>query len=124
MSGDARCPDCLDTGHVCEDHPHHPWAGTADVEECCGGAGMPCPSCCSEIPQGAGVSIRTAFTPDWLRPAVGHKVFNRVTKRDHCNRCDRMLATGQAACICGTRFDAPLAAGEPDKRGVSNGPDR
>lgn len=40
------CLACLDTGHVCENHSDHPWAPIAGGEECCGGAGMPCPKCC------------------------------------------------------------------------------
>lgn len=63
------CPSCLDTGHVCENHPDHAWAGIADVEPCCGGAGMPCPACCSEIPRDGSTSIVVAFTPDHLRAA-------------------------------------------------------
>ena len=39
------CTNCRDTGLVCEDHPGHPWPDMADVEPCCGGAGMACPSC-------------------------------------------------------------------------------
>lgn len=41
-----ECPVCLGEGHVCEDHPDRPWAGTVGDElGCdCGGAGMPCPS--------------------------------------------------------------------------------
>lgn len=42
------CSACLDTGHVCENHPDHPWAPIAGGEECCGGAGMPCPRCCAD----------------------------------------------------------------------------
>ena len=62
-----RCATCLDTGHVCENHPGHAWAGMAAVDECCGGAGMPCPVCCSEIPMDGSRSIVEAFTPDWMR---------------------------------------------------------
>lgn len=59
-----RCLHCLDTGHVCENHPDRPWSGIADVEACCGGAGMPCPACCSEIPADGSRSIVEAFIPD------------------------------------------------------------
>lgn len=62
-----HCPRCHDTGCVCENHPDHAWAGVADVEECCGGAGMPCPDCCSEIDADGRTSITVAFTPDRLR---------------------------------------------------------
>jgi hypothetical protein len=61
------CANCLDTGHVCENHPDRPWAGIADVEACCGGAGMPCPTCCSPIPQDGTHSIVEAFTPTGSR---------------------------------------------------------
>lgn len=64
---EPRCETCLDTGHVCENHPDHAWAYLADVEECCGGAGMPCPDCCSAIPMDGRHSIVEAFTPDWMR---------------------------------------------------------
>jgi hypothetical protein len=60
-----RCSRCLDSGHVCEDHPYIAWEGCEDAG--CGAAGMPCPSCCSPIPEGATVSITLAFTPDWQR---------------------------------------------------------
>lgn len=68
----TRCPTCLDTGHVCENHPDRPWAYIArerhpEVEECCGGAGMACPACCSPIPTDGTRSIVEAFTPDHLR---------------------------------------------------------
>jgi hypothetical protein len=33
----------------------------------CGGAGMPCPACCSPIPQDGAHPIAEAFTPDWKR---------------------------------------------------------
>lgn len=48
------CPQCFDTGHVCENHPDRPWGGmccdTGTKGACehgsCGcGAGMPCPAC-------------------------------------------------------------------------------
>jgi hypothetical protein len=32
------------------------------------------------------------------------KVYNAVTRRDHCGACDRALATGQSRCICGAQF--------------------
>lgn len=67
MTGSPRCPTCLDTGHVCENHPDRAWAVLADVEECCGGAGMPCPACCSPVAEDGTHSIVEAFTPDWQR---------------------------------------------------------
>lgn len=72
----VRCPTCLDSGHVCENHPDHVWFGLAPeinertgetIEECCGGAGMPCPVCCSSIPEDGRHSIVEAFVPDCLR---------------------------------------------------------
>lgn len=52
MSGGAvhtPCRVCLGGGWVCENHADHAWAGTANVEECCGGAGMPCGACNLEM---------------------------------------------------------------------------
>lgn len=67
---DDLCPNCLDTGHVCENHPDLPWPDMAlDVEPCCGGAGMPCPTCCSPVPADGTRSIVEAFVPDKLRAA-------------------------------------------------------
>lgn len=65
----VRCPHCLDDGHVCEDHPDYPWAVKVEGHdgEACGGAGMPCPRCCSEIPADGSTSIAVAFVPDWRR---------------------------------------------------------
>ena len=64
------CPHCLDEGHVCEEHPDFPWEvkveghdGTAPGH----GAGMPCPYCCSPIPEDGTHSITEAFVPDWKR---------------------------------------------------------
>lgn len=66
----VNCETCLDTGMVCENHSNRPWetleAGTR-WSTCCGGAGMPCPKCCSEIPQDGSTSITQAFVPDWQR---------------------------------------------------------
>jgi len=59
----VKCVACLDTGHVCENHPDMPWPGIAPVEECCGGAGMPCLVCCDPIPMDGTHSILEAFTP-------------------------------------------------------------
>lgn len=63
------CPNCLNEGHACENHPERPWEGTiAPPEGCdCGGAGIPCPTCCDPIPQDGRHSIREAFTPRHLR---------------------------------------------------------
>jgi bifunctional non-homologous end joining protein LigD len=71
------CSTCLDTGHVCENHPDLPWAGIVgdggyacgDGARDCHGAGMPCPDCCSPIPEDGTRSIVEAFTPDHLRAA-------------------------------------------------------
>lgn len=63
----VRCQRCFDSGYVCENHPDHPWAGIVAVEECCGGAGMPCPACCSPIAEDGTRSIAEAFVPDRLR---------------------------------------------------------
>lgn len=70
----VRCPSCLDGGHVCEDHPDMPWEGlwgTVEGHREHGGAGMPCPSCCSDIPQDGRHSITEAFVPDWQRRKPG-----------------------------------------------------
>lgn len=75
---DFRCRFCRDEGHVCENHPARPWgglcceAGALGSGECehgaCGcGAGMPCPACCSPIPEDGTTSITAAFVPDWRR---------------------------------------------------------
>lgn len=61
-----HCLTCLDTGHVCERHPDHAWGGLTG-DDCCGGAGMPCRACCSDIPADGTRSIAEAFTPDHLR---------------------------------------------------------
>lgn len=64
------CPQCLDDGHVCEDHPEFPWEGlhgTVEGHAEHGGAGMPCPYCCSPVPEDGTVSIAEAFVPDWKR---------------------------------------------------------
>lgn len=62
-----RCLHCLDTGHVCEDHPQYPWDVTVEGHRDCGGAGMPCMACCPPIPADGTRSIAEAFTPDWQR---------------------------------------------------------
>lgn len=41
----VECRTCMGGGWVCENHPDRAWHGTADVSECCGGAGAPCGSC-------------------------------------------------------------------------------
>ena len=65
----VRCLHCLDTGHVCEDHPDFPWEGLSGPVEGhnCQAAGMPCGYCCSPIPEDGRHSIVEAFTPDWQR---------------------------------------------------------
>jgi hypothetical protein len=36
---EMKCPNCNDKKWVCEVHKDKDW------ENCCGGAGMPCPEC-------------------------------------------------------------------------------
>jgi len=64
-----RCLHCLDDGHVCENHPDYPWDVKVEGHDgtSCGGAGMPCPHCCSPIPEDGSCSIALAFVPDWRR---------------------------------------------------------
>ena len=67
-----RCLRCLDDGAVCEDHPDMPWEGvwgTVEGHAAHGGIGMPCPACCSPIPEDGSRPIAEAFTPDWRRTA-------------------------------------------------------
>lgn len=62
-----ECINCHDSGHVCENHPDLPWGDLLPCAHSCDcGAGMPCPNCCSPIPDGA--RIGWAFIPDRLRP--------------------------------------------------------
>ena len=66
----VTCPQCLDEGHVCEDHPDMRWEGVwGSVEGHAehGGIGMPCPACCSPVPEDGTTSITAAFVPDWKR---------------------------------------------------------
>ena len=65
METKALCEFCLDSGHVCENHPTIPWEGVNDpFMSCdCGGAGMPCQECCVDIPQDGSQSIISAFIP-------------------------------------------------------------
>lgn len=66
----VRCHSCLDSGFACEDHPQFPWAdlrGPIDGHANCGGAGMPCPACCSAVPADGTRFITDAFIPDWAR---------------------------------------------------------
>jgi hypothetical protein len=64
-----RCLHCLDDGMVCEDHPAYPWEMLVEGHDgkACGGAGMPCPACCSPVPEDGTRSIAEAFIPDWQR---------------------------------------------------------
>jgi hypothetical protein len=66
-----RCLHCLDEGIVCEAHPQFPWEITVEGHraDCYEPAGMPCPACCSPIPQDGTRSIAEAFVPDWQRTA-------------------------------------------------------
>jgi len=62
-----RCPRCLDDGMVCEDHPEFPAHITVEGHADHGAPGMPCPACCSPIPEDGTHRIAEAFTPDWQR---------------------------------------------------------
>ena len=63
-----RCPHCLDDGIVCEEHPDFPWDMAVEGHRAdCGPPGMPCPHCCSDIPEDGTHSIAEAFVPDWKR---------------------------------------------------------
>ena len=72
MSNKILCNKCEDTGHVCENHPNLPWEGASNSNKICrcGGAGMPCPNCCIEIPQNGSHSIIETFIPDMDRDAI------------------------------------------------------
>lgn len=63
------CPACDNTGHVCENHPDKPWGDLSDTPTAChcGGAGMPCPTCCDPIPEDGRHSILEAFMPRHLK---------------------------------------------------------
>ena len=63
------CVSCEDTGTVCEEHPYLPWSGTSDSRAACncGGAGMPCPKCCSLVPENGRYSVLEPFIPDKFR---------------------------------------------------------
>ncbi len=76
------CLNCNDTGHVCENHPGSPWGhlccdgpvllaplvGTCIHGAChCGGAGMPCRTCCDPIPEDGTAPIGAAFVPRHLQ---------------------------------------------------------
>jgi hypothetical protein len=68
-----RCARCLDDGMVCEDHPEFPWEGihgTVEGHAEHGGIGMPCPACCSPIPEDGTRDIAEAFIPDWKRASA------------------------------------------------------
>lgn len=65
--GEGRCRVCLGGGWVCEDHSDHAWAGTADVEECCGGAGAPCGACNPEMASAGYVHAERTAIVAWLR---------------------------------------------------------
>lgn len=60
----SACKSCDDTGHVCENHPDQPWEPLSEAANACDcGAGMPCPDCCTPVPQDGTCSIVGAFTP-------------------------------------------------------------
>lgn len=42
------CTNCGGERWVCENHSNMPWTG--ELNECCGGAGMPCPACNTASP--------------------------------------------------------------------------
>jgi hypothetical protein len=68
-----RCARCLDDGMVCEDHPEFPWEGihgTVEGHAEHGGIGMPCPACCSPIPEDGTRDIAEAFIPDGKRASA------------------------------------------------------
>lgn len=72
MIDTANAPDCrycLDEGIVCEAHPDTPWEGTlGEAEGGCGcSPGMPCPHCCSPVPEDGTHAIAEAFVPDRRR---------------------------------------------------------
>lgn len=70
----VRCLGCLDEGYVCEDHPDAPWEGiwgTVEGHREHGGAGMPCPRCCPDIPADGTRPITEAFVPGWKRCEPG-----------------------------------------------------
>ena len=66
---EVRCETCRDSGYVCENYPDRAWSYVVGGEECCGGAGMPCPNCCSPIPEDGTHWNVEAFVPDWMRDA-------------------------------------------------------
>lgn len=47
MTAQPKCLNCESTGWVCENHPHVSWG---EGDNCCGGAGDPCPVCNTEMP--------------------------------------------------------------------------
>jgi len=65
--GEIQCRACADTGHVCESHPDKPWDGMVGYDHpdtcACGGAGMPCPECCTPVPQDGTHKITDCFIP-------------------------------------------------------------
>jgi bifunctional non-homologous end joining protein LigD len=65
----VSCAVCQDSGHVCENHPDRAWGYLVEGGCECGGAGMPCPECCSPVPMDGTHSITEAFVPDHLRAA-------------------------------------------------------
>jgi hypothetical protein len=56
-----KCPSCMDTFWVCENHPAMPWEGPNACN--CGGAGMPCPAC-NEPDRGERPRLPAGFTPE------------------------------------------------------------
>jgi hypothetical protein len=75
------CRNCAGCQWVCEDHHDHPWAGIADVQECCGGAGAPCPVCspvmaCASYTAPVLDALRRIFGTDLMNENVGWKGHN------------------------------------------------
>jgi hypothetical protein len=60
----VKCHRCQDARWVCENHPDKPSGSKSD--ECCGGAGMPCPDC--NLPRaGERPAISADFIPAFDR---------------------------------------------------------
>nr|WTB29733.1 hypothetical protein OG781_09725 [Streptomyces sp. NBC_00830] len=103
-----NCVRCLDTGHVCEDHPAAPWEGmtgpvAAHPEH--GGMGNPCPACCLPVPADGTRPAADAFAPACRACAhpldehdadeAGNRYCRRVLRHAEppsCAACRRVLA--------------------------------
>ena len=60
----VKCQRCQDARWVCENHPDKSWGRGQD--ECCGGAGMPCPDC-NERHDGERPAMSDDFIPAFDR---------------------------------------------------------